>query len=102
MCRVKNWALKFGIDLWAFGKEFTKMNEIQRVCIYFCVVFACVIWTFINFNSLVLQKYQVHEARVVKKDGLILIRDMASEVKNMMDIKMNSIMVKLSLDSLVN
>ncbi|XP_073999423.1 voltage-dependent calcium channel subunit stolid isoform X2 [Rhodnius prolixus] len=64
---VKNWALKFGIDLWAFGKEFTKMNEIQR-------------------------KYQVHEARVVKKDGLILIRDMASEVKNMMDIKMNSIM----------
>lgn len=30
-CRVKNWALKFGVDLWEFGKQVTKMSEIQRV-----------------------------------------------------------------------
>lgn len=28
---VKNWALKFGVDLWEFGRQYTKMNEIQRV-----------------------------------------------------------------------
>ncbi|TGZ32239.1 Voltage-dependent calcium channel subunit alpha-2/delta-3 [Temnothorax longispinosus] len=27
---VKNWALKFGVDLWEFGKQVTKMSEIQR------------------------------------------------------------------------
>lgn len=31
VCRVKNWALKFGVDLWEFGKQVTKMTEIQRV-----------------------------------------------------------------------
>ena len=30
-CRVKNWALKFGVDLWEFGRQFTKMSEIQKV-----------------------------------------------------------------------
>ncbi|XP_014246185.1 voltage-dependent calcium channel subunit alpha-2/delta-4 isoform X2 [Cimex lectularius] len=63
---VKNWALKFGVDLWEFGRQFTKMNEIQR-------------------------KYHDHDAEVGRKDGLLLIREMATEVKNMMDIKMNSI-----------
>ncbi|KAK9497931.1 hypothetical protein O3M35_003829 [Rhynocoris fuscipes] len=38
------------------------------------------------------KKYRENDAKVVRKDGLILIRDMASEVKNMMDIKMNAIM----------
>jgi hypothetical protein len=33
---------------------------------------------------------------VTRKDGLILIREMAAEVKNMMDIKMNAVMVSLS------
>jgi hypothetical protein len=28
---VKNWALKFGVDLWEFGRQFTKMSEIQKV-----------------------------------------------------------------------
>ncbi|KAJ4445011.1 hypothetical protein ANN_06810, partial [Periplaneta americana] len=28
--RVKNWALKFGVDLWEFGRQFTKMSEIQK------------------------------------------------------------------------
>lgn len=32
-CRVKNWALKFGVDLWEFGRHFTKMNQIQNVSI---------------------------------------------------------------------
>ena len=31
VCRVKNWALKFGVDLWEFGRQFTKMSEIQKV-----------------------------------------------------------------------
>lgn len=29
--RVRNWALKFGVDLWEFGRQFTKMTEIRNV-----------------------------------------------------------------------
>ncbi|XP_072758498.1 voltage-dependent calcium channel subunit stolid isoform X2 [Anoplolepis gracilipes] len=64
---VKNWALKFGVDLWEFGKQVTKMSEIQR-------------------------KYHEMDAIVVKRDGLVLVREMAMEVKNMMDFKMNAVM----------
>nr|XP_034193445.1 voltage-dependent calcium channel subunit alpha-2/delta-3 isoform X3 [Osmia lignaria] len=64
---VKNWALKFGVDLWEFGKQVTKMNEIQR-------------------------KYHDMGAEVVRKDGLVLVREMAAEVKNMLDFKMNAVM----------
>lgn len=64
---VKNWALKFGVDLWEFGRQFTKMSEIQK-------------------------KYHEMDVEVIRKDGLILIREMAAEVKNMMDIKMNAVM----------
>lgn len=31
--RVRNWALKFGVDLWEFGRQFTKMNEIRNVSV---------------------------------------------------------------------
>ncbi|KAG8235607.1 hypothetical protein J437_LFUL014651, partial [Ladona fulva] len=58
--------MKFGVDLWEFGRQFTKMNEIQR-------------------------KYQDREVQVARKDGLLLIRDMAQEVKNMMEIKMSAL-----------
>lgn len=30
-CRVRNWALKFGVDLWEFGRQFTKMSDIKNV-----------------------------------------------------------------------
>ncbi|XP_071455009.1 voltage-dependent calcium channel subunit alpha-2/delta-3 isoform X2 [Hetaerina americana] len=63
---VKNWALKFGVDLWEFGRQFTKMNKIQR-------------------------KYQELETQVSRKDGLLMIREMAQEVKNMMEIKMSAL-----------
>lgn len=33
LSRVRNWALKFGVDLWEFGRQFTKMNEIKNVSI---------------------------------------------------------------------
>ena len=42
---------------------------------------------------LCLQKYHELDVDVIRKDGLILIREMAAEVKNMMDIKMNAVMV---------
>ncbi|XP_050452759.1 voltage-dependent calcium channel subunit alpha-2/delta-3 isoform X1 [Cataglyphis hispanica] len=64
---VKNWALKFGVDLWEFGKQVTKMGEIQR-------------------------KYHEAEANVMKRDGLVLVREMATEVKNMIDFKINAVM----------
>jgi hypothetical protein len=41
------------------------------------------------------QKYHDLDVEVIRKDGLILIREMAAEVKNMMDIKMNAVMVSL-------
>lgn len=34
------------------------------------------------------------EAEVVRKDGLVLVREMAAEVKNMLDFKMNAVMVR--------
>ncbi|KAJ8970014.1 hypothetical protein NQ314_001443 [Rhamnusium bicolor] len=64
---VKNWALQFGVDLWEYGKMMTRMNELQR-------------------------KYHDVNINVVRKDGLILIREMATEVKNMMDFKMGAVM----------
>ncbi|XP_017760410.1 PREDICTED: voltage-dependent calcium channel subunit alpha-2/delta-3 isoform X1 [Eufriesea mexicana] len=64
---VKNWALKFGVDLWEFGKQVTKMSEIQR-----------------NYHEM--------QAEVLKKDGLVLVREMAEEVKNTLDFKMNAVM----------
>ncbi|XP_035730940.1 voltage-dependent calcium channel subunit alpha-2/delta-3-like isoform X1 [Vespa mandarinia] len=64
---VKNWALKFGVDLWEFGKQVTKMTEIQK-------------------------NYYKVEANLIKRDGLVLVREMAAEVKNMMDFKMNAVM----------
>ncbi|XP_045481988.1 voltage-dependent calcium channel subunit alpha-2/delta-3 isoform X2 [Harmonia axyridis] len=64
---VKNWALKFGVDLWHIGKSCTRMNELQR-------------------------KYHDVNINVARKDGLLLIREMAAEVKNMMDFKMSAVM----------
>ncbi|XP_026319416.1 voltage-dependent calcium channel subunit alpha-2/delta-3 [Hyposmocoma kahamanoa] len=64
---VKNWALKFGVDLWEFGRHFTKMNQIQN-------------------------KYHEYNVEVVRKDGLLLVRDLAAEVKNHMDFKINAVM----------
>lgn len=32
---------------------------------------------------------------VVRKDGIILLREMAAEVKNFMDFKMNAVMVSV-------
>lgn len=39
------------------------------------------------------QKYRNADIDVVRKDGLILIREMATEVKNMMDFKMSAVKV---------
>ncbi|XP_043272509.1 voltage-dependent calcium channel subunit alpha-2/delta-3 isoform X2 [Venturia canescens] len=64
---VRNWAIKFGVDLWEFGRQATKMSDIQR-------------------------RYHHYEASVAKKDGLMLVREMAAEVKNMMDFKKNAVM----------
>ena len=47
----------------------------------------------IKVSFLCLQKYHEMDVEVIRKDGLILIREMAAEVKNMMDIKMNAVMV---------
>ncbi|XP_034240269.1 voltage-dependent calcium channel subunit alpha-2/delta-4 [Thrips palmi] len=64
---VRNWALKLGVTLWAYGKETTKMNEIQR-------------------------KYREKDVKVARKDGLMLVRDMTVELKNMMDAKMHAVL----------
>jgi hypothetical protein len=45
------------------------------------------------------QKYHDKEAEVARKDGLILIRELAAEVKNMMDIKMNAVMVSRAVST---
>lgn len=40
------------------------------------------------------QKYHEVDIDVIRKDGIILIREMAAEVKNMMDFKMSAVMVR--------
>ncbi|KRJ98676.1 voltage-dependent calcium channel subunit alpha-2/delta-3 isoform X1 [Drosophila yakuba] len=64
---VRNWALKFGVDLWEFGRQFTKMNEIKS-------------------------RFKDTEIEVKRKDGIILLRELAAEVKNFMDFKRNAVM----------
>lgn len=41
----------------------------------------------------VLQKYHEYNVDVVRKDGLILVRELATEVKNHMDFKISAVMV---------
>lgn len=39
------------------------------------------------------------EGEVTRKDGILLLRDLASEVKNFMDFKMNAVLVSIILFS---
>ncbi|XP_062707159.1 voltage-dependent calcium channel subunit alpha-2/delta-4 isoform X3 [Aedes albopictus] len=64
---VRNWAIRFGVDLWEFGRQFTKVNEIRN-------------------------KYKDYDLDVNRKDGILLLRELATEVKNFMDFKMNAVM----------
>ncbi|XP_037897519.1 voltage-dependent calcium channel subunit alpha-2/delta-3 isoform X2 [Glossina fuscipes] len=64
---VRNWALKFGVDLWEFGRQFTKMNEIKS-------------------------RFKDNDIEVKRKDGIILLRELSAEVKNFMDFKRNAVM----------
>lgn len=49
-----------------------------------------------------LQKYHGGRSAVNKKDGLVLVREMAAEVKNMMDFKMNAVMVRTMINFRTN
>lgn len=40
-----------------------------------------------------LQKYKDMDGEVMRKDGIILLRELAAEVKNFMDFKMNAVLV---------
>ncbi|XP_038109214.1 voltage-dependent calcium channel subunit alpha-2/delta-4 isoform X2 [Culex quinquefasciatus] len=64
---VRNWAIRFGVDLWEFGRQFTKVNDIRN-------------------------KYKDYDVDVNRKDGILLLRELAAEVKNFMDFKMNAVM----------
>ncbi|KAL5282154.1 CACNA2D4 family protein [Megaselia abdita] len=64
---VRNWALKFGVDLWEFGRQFTKMQDIKS-------------------------KFEDDSFEVKRKDGILLLRELASEVKNFLDFKKNAVM----------
>ncbi|CAH2236384.1 jg10764 [Pararge aegeria aegeria] len=43
-------------------------------------------------NPFVHQKYHEYNVEVVRKDGLLLVRELAAEVKNHMDFKINAVM----------
>lgn len=40
-----------------------------------------------------LQRFKENDFEVVRKDGLVFLREMAAEVKNFMDFKMSAVMV---------
>jgi hypothetical protein len=39
------------------------------------------------------QRFKENDFEVVRKDGLVFLREMAAEVKNFMDFKMSAVMV---------
>jgi len=39
------------------------------------------------------QRFKENDYEVVRKDGLVFLREMAAEVKNFMDFKMSAVMV---------
>lgn len=43
------------------------------------------------------QKFEDDTYEVKRKDGILLLRELASEVKNFLDFKKNAVMVKLLL-----
>lgn len=40
-----------------------------------------------------LQRYKDMNGEVIRKDGIVLLRELAAEVKNFMDFKMNAVLV---------
>jgi len=44
-----------------------------------------------------LQRFKDNDIEVKRKDGIILLRELAAEVKNFMDFKRNAVMVSESL-----
>lgn len=41
------------------------------------------------------QKYQDIGGEILRKDGILLLRELAVEVKNFMDYKMNAVLVRI-------
>ena len=92
-CRVRNWALKFGVDLWEFSRQFTKANDIKNVS-FTKIRQANEVAVNVNW-VMYLQKYTDMDGDVNRKDGILLLREFAQEVKNFMDFKMNSVLVSI-------
>lgn len=44
------------------------------------------------------QRFKENDFEVVRKDGLVFLREMAAEVKNFMDFKMSAVMVSHLFD----
>lgn len=42
-----------------------------------------------------LQKYKDLDGEIVRKNGIILLRELTNEVKNFMDFKMNAVLVRI-------
>lgn len=45
----------------------------------------------------VLQKYKDLDGEIIRKNGIILLRELTNEVKNFMDFKMNAVLVRIIL-----
>lgn len=43
------------------------------------------------------QKYKDLDGEIVRKNGIILLRELTNEVKNFMDFKMNAVLVRIIL-----
>lgn len=63
-----------------------------RVFIFFVVAFAHIICSVSSQ-----QKYKDLDGEVIRKNGIILLRELTAEVKNFMDFKMNSVLVSAEI-----
>lgn len=59
----------------------------------FSIPTACATRAYQHPHATIQQRFKENEFEVVRKDGLVFLREMAAEVKNFMDFKMSAVMV---------
>lgn len=64
-----------------------------------CLKFSLLIniYTHFFFYYFVEQKYKDLDGEVIRKNGIILLRELTAEVKNFMDFKMNAVLVSAEI-----
>lgn len=69
------------------------MTEIDLILFFFSSFIESYAHLLIPTKYFFFQRYKDADIEVTRKDGIMLLREIATEVKNFMDFKMNAVMV---------